>query len=527
MSPQFGRRKLLDPLGEQATYERAQRRARIIGRIVVGFCALVVLAGSGGILIVHNILDKVHHGPPISEFLNDKDRPAKPTTVTDDGGNGSDAGTPENILILGTDSREGENSQFQVTSGPLQTEDLSDTAILAHLSADGKHITLVSIPRDSVVVIPPCDKIDSHGNPIYGSDGEPEMTQQVTALFNSAIERGGPVCTLKTLESLTHVRIDHYLEIDFTGVMKMSTALGGVPLTMCEAVHDPYTGLTLPAGPVNLKGLQALQFVRARHGFPGGDDLHRIQRQQQFMASMARKALESSTLLNLPSMYSFYNDVASSLTTDMNNNDLVSLAYDHRHMDTDNIVFATVPTYSPPKDSKWAQNLFWDDDAAKALFDAIIADRPLSTTTTANGQNVATLTVAPSAISVQVLNGTTQNNLAHDVANELSNKGFMIAGIGSATDVPVAKTTISYAANLTNSAKTLAAALGVAPEDVESSTSTSTITLTIGQDWAGLASAPPSAPASASSSGTAGSPSAAPIPGVKTTTATTDHCVEG
>jgi LCP family protein required for cell wall assembly len=533
MSPQFGRRRLLDPAGDQATYDRAQRRTRIIGRIIVGFMAVVVMAGAGGVLVVKQMLDKVHHQPSLNTLIDPNSRPAKESPQPVAGA--AAGGTAENILILGVDSREGENSAYQVTSGQLQTEDLSDTAILAHLSADGKHVTLVSIPRDSVVTIPSCEKVDSHGVGVKDSNGQPVMTKQVTALFNEAIELGGPACTVKTVENLTNVYIDHYLEIDFEGVVKMSTALGGVPLTMCEPIHDAHTGLNLPAGLVNLEGAQALAFVRARYGLTGGDDLHRIQRQQQFMASMARKALASSTLLNFPSMVTFYDDVASSLTTDMKSSDLINLALRYRKIDTSNIVFATVPTYSPPKGSEWAEHLFWSTDEANALFTAIRNDQPL-TTTTSNGQNVAALTVAPSQISVRVLNGTTTNNLAHDVADQLAAKGFRIAGIDSAADVPTANTTLSYSASLTDSAQTLTAALAKAPQQsVSSSTApaSSTITLTIGQDWAGLASASASAAdggAAGSASPSAGSSSpatASPLPGVKTTTATTDTCVQG
>jgi len=522
MSPQFGRHRILDPRGEQASYDRSQRRGRIIGRIVVGFFAVVVLVAAGGVLTVKNILDKVHHTSSLDTYIPPSERPVKETPAPAKGG-----ATPQNILILGVDSRLGENSQFQVPTGsglPEQTETLSDTAILAHLSGDGKSVTLVSIPRDSVVKIPQCDKVDSKGNPVLDSAGQPEMTTAKTALFNEAIQLGGPACSVKTLESLTNVYIDHYLEIDFEGVIKMSNALGGVPLNMCEPVHDSYTGLSLPAGPVNLKGLQALQFVRARHGFAGGDDLHRIQRQQQFMASMVRKALSSSNLFSLPSMTSFYGDVASSLTTDMNSSSLIHLALKYRHIDTANIVFATVPTYAAPKGDPFYQHLYWSDDEAKALFTALRDDTAL-TTTTSNGQNVAALTIDPSSVSVRVLNGTTTNNLAHQVADELSAKGFRIAGIGQAPS-PIDKTTVTYAASRTNSANTLAAALATTPQETLSASAGTTVTLTIGKDWNGLA-VPSATPTPNPSASGSPAPSGSPIPGVKTTNANTQACVQG
>lgn len=523
----FGRHRLLDPRGEQASYEHAQRRARIIGRIVVGFLAAVVLVAAVGVLTVKSILDKVNHTASLDTYIPPSERPSRQTPDPASG----NKGTPQNILILGVDSRLGENSQFQVTTGPKQTESLSDTAILAHLSGDGKHVTLISIPRDSVVKIPACDKVDPNGDILRDSSGQPLMTAPVTALFNEAIERGGPACTAKTLEQLTGVYIDHYLEIDFSGVIKMSNALGGVPMNICEPIHDAHTGLNLPAGEVNLKGDQALAFVRARYGLTGGDDLHRIQRQQQFMASMVRKALSSSTLFNLPSMTSFYGDVASSLTTDMGSSDLIHLALHYRHLDTNNIVFATVPTYPAPKGDQWYQHLYWSQDESAALFSAIKDDRPL-TATASNGQNVASLTVAPSNVSVKVLNATTQNGLAGQTANELSARGFRIAGVGTASEQS-AKTTLTYSASRTNSAHTLAAALGVTPDTVVSATAGDVITLTIGSDWNGLASETPTpsatpAPGAPGASAPASpAPSGSAIPGLKTTNASNQSCVQG
>ena len=298
MAPRLGRPKVLDPAGEQAAYEHAQRRTRIIGRLVVGFFALIVLAGGIGGVAYQEIFSKVDYGKPLASVLPRASRPApaaaKPNPTT---GAAAPTGSAKNILILGVDSRLGENSQFQVKGAPAQTEDLSDTAILAHLSADGNSVTLVSIPRDSVVQIPSCEKVDNDGNPILTSSGQTQYSKPTKALFNQAIELGGPYCSAQTLESLTGVRIDNFLEIDFNGVVKMSKAIGGVPLNICEPIHDKNTGLNLPAGPVNLIGDQALAFVRARYGLTGGDDLHRIQRQQQFMASMVRKALSSHELL--------------------------------------------------------------------------------------------------------------------------------------------------------------------------------------------------------------------------------------
>ncbi len=530
------RRRLLDPAGVQETYDHERRRSRIIGRVLVGFFAFVVFGAATAVAAYQNVAHKVTTQSFVDK-LNSATRPKKPTAKNSSTG-GTTKTAPQNILVLGVDSRLGQNSQYQVTSGaPLQTEDLSDTAILVHLSGDGQHATLISIPRDSVVAIPACKKIDANGNVVTDSAGQPEYTEATTALFNSAIELGGPACSIATVEQLTNVYIDHYLEIDFTGVVSMSNALGGVPLTMCDPISDAHTGLNLPAGPVNLEGQQALEFVRARYGLTGGDDLHRIQRQQQFMASMARKALNSENFFDAIKLYSFLNAVASSLTTDMKPSILISLARTYQHINTSNIVFVTVPTYPAPKGDKWFEHVYWSPDESSALFSAIRNDQSL-TTTTSGGSKVASITVPPSQISVQVLNGTGQTGLAGSVADQLRTAGFNVVNVGDAPDMTTAKTTISYADSRADSERTLASALAGTPNAQLDSSATKTLTLTIGQDWQGvraLSSISSSAPASSApaSSAPAGSNAASPAAsgsstaGIPTTSATTDSCVQG
>jgi LCP family protein required for cell wall assembly len=518
MAPRLGRPKVLDPAGEQAAYEHGQRRLRIIGRLIVGFFALIVLAGGIGGVAYQKIFSKVDYGKPLALVLPAQNRPApavaKPNPST---GVAAPAGTAKNILILGVDSRLGENSQFQVKGAPAQTEDLSDTAILAHLSANGNAVTLVSIPRDSVVQIPSCKKVDNDGNPILSSTGQVQYSKPTKALFNEAIELGGPYCSAQTLESLTGVRIDNFLEIDFTGVVKMSKAIGGVPLNICEAIHDSNTGLNLPAGPVNLIGDQALAFVRARYGLTGGDDLHRIQRQQQFMASMVRKALSSASFFSPATMYNFYSAVAGSLSTDMTSSQLLSLGLKYRHINTSNIIFTTVPTYPAPKGDPFYEHLYWSEDEANALFSDIHDDIPIPVST---GTNVGAVILPRSAVTVEVLNGTATDGLARQVRDALTTAGFDVVSIGTATNSPVAKTTVSYEASHTTSMQTLASALTTTPQETLDSSAGANIVLTLGADWAGVSTAPASSSPPASAS-----PSA--IPGVKATSATTNTCVQG
>jgi LCP family protein required for cell wall assembly len=531
-SPIGRRRKLLDPAGEHETYEHERRHSRIIGRVIVGLCAVVVLIAAGGEAAYQHVTHKITKQAVAGDILGT--RPAKPSqevTQSPDATGGTTTvttGPAQNILVLGVDSRLGQNSQYQVKNAPAQTEDLSDTSILVHLSGDGKHATLISIPRDSVVTIPACKRVDSQGKVITDSAGQPELSTPTTALFNSAIEIGGPACSIATVEKLTNVYIDHYVEIDFTGVVAMSNALGGVPLTMCDAIHDSNTGLNLPAGPVNLEGQQALEFVRARYGLTGGDDLHRIQRQQQFMASMARKALASANFFDAIKLYSFLNAVASSLTTDMSNTALISLARTYQHISTSNIIFVTVPTYPAPKGDKWYEHVYWSTDESDALFAAVRADQPLATTTS-GGSTVGQISVPPSQVSVNVLNGVGTEGLAGQVGDELRSAGFNVVNVGDASDIPVAKTTIVYGPSRADSERTLASALGAAPVAQLNNTTATTLTLTIGADWKGLASASTASATPAPASSAAASPSAGAsgTAGIPTTSATNTSCVEG
>src|SRR3954452_17486463 len=143
--------------------------------------------------------------------------------------------------------------------------------------------------------------------------------------LNTAYSFGGPRLTIRTIEANTNVRIDHYIEVNFLGFVKIVNALGGVSVCTPTPIHDPVhrlatggyggSGLELPAGTSKLDGIRALEYVRAREFDPTAD-LGRIQRQQKFMSSMVQKAKSTGVLLNPGRLYSVIQAVADSLTTD-------------------------------------------------------------------------------------------------------------------------------------------------------------------------------------------------------------------
>jgi LCP family protein required for cell wall assembly len=211
----------------------------------------------------------------------------------------SNANGAENILIIGSDSRAGANAAYGSGVGAR-----SDTTILLHLARDRKRAVAVSLPRDAVVQVPACTLPSGSVNAAY------------TGMFNSAFEKGGTACTIRTVERLTDIRIDHFVVVDFTGFKKMVDAVGGVEVCLARPAVDKDARLDLPAGRQTLNGEQALGYVRARYAFGDGSDTERMGRQQAFLSSLVRKVDSSGVLLNPTRLYPLLDAATSSLTVD-------------------------------------------------------------------------------------------------------------------------------------------------------------------------------------------------------------------
>lgn len=282
---------------------------------------------------------------------------------------------PLNILLLGSDTREGQSGNIGGESPGL-----SDTTILLHLSADRKRAYGVSLPRDAMVERPECTTED--GDTIPGE----------LAMFNSAYALGGPGCTQRTVEQLTGIRLDHFVVVEFDGFRHMVDALGGIPICVPEEVNDDIGNIYLPAGSYEADGKQALDYVRLRHELSENGDIGRMKRQQAFLAAMANKAISAGTLANPVKLYNFLDAATQSLTTDpelANLKDLATLANQLRNIGLDNIQFLTVPfqTYEPdPNRLVWAPE-------ANALWKRLENDQPL---TRAQSKGVTTAADEPS-----------------------------------------------------------------------------------------------------------------------------------
>ena len=267
---------------------------------------------------------------------------------------------PLNILLIGSDSRLG-------TGIGGDTEGLSDTTILLHISGDRERAYGVSLPRDAMVERPECPTKD-------GEDVVPAPTE--LTMFNQSFAVGGPACTIKTVEHLTDIRINHFVEVNFTGFQDMVDALDGVPICVPEEVNDTYGKIYLEAGSYEADGRQALDYVRTRTGISNNGDIGRMRRQQAFLAAMTNKAVSAGTLANPVRLYNFLDAATKSIRLDEDLDSLARLAGLAKQLTDiglENVQFLSVPFETWSED---ANRLVWTDDADD-LWEDIRADRPL------------------------------------------------------------------------------------------------------------------------------------------------------
>ncbi|WP_431952929.1 LCP family protein [Actinacidiphila sp. bgisy167] len=300
-----------------------RKRRRTWLRVLAAVVSLALLAGAGVSWYLYKRLDGNIRTDTSTAHELMRVQAERPPVLPE-------ATTAENILLLGSDNRGGGNGKYGQDSGTQR----SDTAILLHLAADRKSATAVSLPRDLMVEIPSCRRAD-------GSMTSPQFAQ-----FNWAFEFGGAACTIRTVEKATGIRVDHHLVVDFNGFTKMVDAVGGVEVCVPHPVHDRDAHLDLAAGRQLLHGEQALGYVRARKGIGDGSDTQRMDRQQQFLASLVQKVDSTGVLLNPAALYPLLSAATSSLTADEGLDslaELYELAQSLRKTPTDQVRFLTVP----------------------------------------------------------------------------------------------------------------------------------------------------------------------------------------
>ncbi|MFJ9896740.1 LCP family protein [Streptomyces sp. NPDC091280] len=385
--------------------------------------------------------------------------------------------TPINILVMGSDGRTsaadcelgGGCSHTGVQSGNGN----ADVEMVVHISADRSNATVMSIPRDTMTDIPACKDPES-GRSTPGYYGQ----------INSALQYG-PTCQVSTVHQLTGITIDHFVKLDFAGVVKMSDAVGGVSVCVSDNVYDTYSHLKLSKGTHTLKGEAALEFVRSRHGFGDGSDLGRTVSQHLFLSAMIRKFKSAGTLTNPSAVYNLADAATKALTVDDglgSVSKLIGLATDLNKVPAKRITFATMQTSPDPSNN----NRVVVGAGAKALFATIAGDQSLTTgsgkKSTAASATATASAVPASRIAVTVENGTGITGRASTIAAALTDQGFSPATTTGNAPSSATTTTLTYGAGQEAEARTVAKALGLSSAHLREGTGTG-LTLVIGGDW--------------------------------------------
>ncbi len=377
-------------------------------------------------------------------------------------------GAPMNILLMGSDTREGKNAKGHGNVADIAGA-RSDTTILLHISGDRTRALAVSIPRDTKMMLPTCKATGG------GTKGG------YVSRFNEAFDYGGPGCTVRAVEGLSGLTIDHYVVVDFTGFKDVVNALDGVDVCLKKDVHDKDAKLDLTAGNHTVRGEQALAFVRARKQVGDGSDLSRIERQQEFLSSAIKKATSVGVITNPAQLLSVLSATAKSLTTDpslANPDALKDLALNMTGIKPSDITFATLP---------WKYN---DDFAtvsvipsqAAELWRAIATDQawPPAPTDGTDGQP---LTAAPTEITANFQNVSGATGEALKASDLLKSENYKVGTVTNGKTT--GSSAILYNPNIpaqVEAARTLGYATGI-PTAATSKAKGTAVVVQVGADF--------------------------------------------
>ncbi|WP_051113545.1 LCP family protein [Streptomyces davaonensis] len=456
--------------------ERPGRGRRFMKWSATVLAVLIVGTAGAGYLYYRHLNGNIKH-----DDLNLGDsKVAKPTPNA--------AGqTPLNILLIGSDARDTEeNQKLGGAKETFGTPPRADVQMLLHLSADRSNMSVVSMPRDTLVQIPKCTDPD---------DDEAYPASNGRVATNQSLRNGGPGCTVATWQELTGIHIDHFIMVDFAGVVSMADAIGGVPVCVDANIESRDSqghgsGLKLEEGTHPVKGEQALQWLRTRYGFEDGSDLARAKAQHMYMTSMVREMRENATLSSPLKLRRLAEEATDALTVDPGLDDvkkLFDLSNELRKVNPKRITMTTMPNryvgvqVEPTEDAEKLFRLVRDDialdgkDKKKAKAEEKLSDDPAAPDT---------------EIGVQVQNGTSTDTLgpaggrAGTVAGLLVDKGFTLAAADGSVVLSEDRTVVRYpSAELEGDAQRVAKSLGIPLSSVKRSTEVTGVTLVVGADW--------------------------------------------
>lgn len=309
----------------RAEKPRGWMRRHWIGVSIAAVLSLVLIGGGTYALGLMNSLNGIDRLPDTGIKEENRPDPAP--------------GEALNILVLGADAEADGNNNKSSIKQDLGEDGRwkdgrvhrSDTIMVAHISADRKNVSVISIPRDSYV-------------PIYNEEGEPVGENKINAAFADY----GPDGAISTVEHLTGLYMDHLAIMDWDGFKDMTEAVDGVRVYIPETFYDSSQKITWEKGWHNIKGKKALQYVRTRHGLSDGD-FGRIKRQQNFIRLVLKELMGTLSGANFVGLQKAVGSVAKNLTLDdaFTNSDLTGLAWHLRGINIDEVNFLTVPLAEP------------------------------------------------------------------------------------------------------------------------------------------------------------------------------------
>jgi LCP family protein required for cell wall assembly len=353
-----------------------------------------------------------------------------------------------NLLVLGSDMREGEEGWSS----------RSDTIMLVHIDPDQDYLSILSFPRDLRVDVPG-----------YGFNK-----------LNYSFAVGGPGLTVKTLEQLTGVDINHYLEVGFDAFRDITDSLGGVYVDVDQRYYNDnpnFELIKLAPGYQLLNGDDALDYVRYRHDL--NLDFGRMERQQTFLTAMREQAMGWDLPLKLPGLVSA---LFSNVTTDLGANDIIELAYWAVRMDGERI--RRIALTGDASELGGVSYVFVDEQGiADAVTNLLTIPGTGATTPTVGSESSTTTTVAEidlSGVEVDVLNANGRSGEAAKAGEWLASLGATIVTTGNAGS-SAEKTSVEYPSGMSDEAKRVAAVVGV--ESAERSDSLERVTVILGDDY--------------------------------------------
>ncbi|MFK4149573.1 LCP family protein [Streptomyces sp. NPDC004065] len=474
---------------------RGGGKRRVLRWSATTLAVLILGTAGAGYLYYQHLNDNIRKGERSSG--DSKARKSEPNAAGQ---------TPLNILLIGSDSR---NSDANVALGGSRDNrgnpPLGDVQMLIHLSADRKSAAVVSIPRDTRVSIPRCT------DPKTG-----EVYPPVTDIINVSLARGGAGCTLATWQNLTGVYIDHWMTIDFAGVVKMADAIGGVDVCVQQNVWDrPLpavpggSGLKLTAGTHKVKGKQALQWLRTRHAW--GSDPLRARAQHMYLNSMIRVLKQQNVFTGTGRLM----DLAEAATKSLQVSEeigtvkkLYDLGMQLKTVPTNRITMTTMPWVEDPDNRDHVvpdganADKMWQMLRDDVAFDGNGKDSPAKQAADQDEERAGARPAhTDGQIGVSVRNGTrtaTTAAVPHraaDISQVLAQKGFSRAAADASVTPSAERTVVRYpSAELKGDAERVAGALGIPLGSVEKSTDVSGVTVVVGADWRSGSAYPKQAP---------------------------------